>query len=172
MLVLGKHKEMMQLIKKWVIEHTSEIPYSGKLSREKTFANWWKIQFSQRKLLWIACFYRAACQRTPRPQISQRKLSRIATKSRNLRKFPTIRYIIATTKLHKWLYTCILPAMRMKYFRSGRGGWRKWLTSTSRSLCWSGTNRQTTSRSTLTPRWETDSKPAALSRGINTLDLQ
>ena len=87
MLVLGKHKEMMQLIKKWVIEHTSEIPYSGKLSREKTFANWWKIQFSRRKLSWITCFYHAACQRMPHPKISLRKLLRIATKSQNLGKF-------------------------------------------------------------------------------------
>ena len=33
-----------------------QIPYSRKLLREKTFANWWKIWFLQRKLLWIARF--------------------------------------------------------------------------------------------------------------------
>ena len=32
------------------------IPYSGKLSRQKTFANWWKIQSLHRKLLRIARF--------------------------------------------------------------------------------------------------------------------
>ena len=31
-------------------------PCSGKLSREKTFANWWKIRFSWRKRLWSACW--------------------------------------------------------------------------------------------------------------------
>ena len=34
-------------------------PYSGEVSREKTFANWWKIWFSWRKLSQIARFYRA-----------------------------------------------------------------------------------------------------------------
>ena len=32
------------------------LPYSGKLSREKTFANWWKIWFSQWKLSQIVRF--------------------------------------------------------------------------------------------------------------------
>ena len=27
------------------------LPYSGELSRKKTFANWWKIRFSQRRLV-------------------------------------------------------------------------------------------------------------------------
>ena len=30
-----------------VIVYTPKVPYSRKLSREKTFANWWKIQFSR-----------------------------------------------------------------------------------------------------------------------------
>ena len=50
--------------------------YSRKLSREKTFANWWKIWFSQRKL------------------------SRIATESRNSRKFSpskVSRYMVVYT---------------------------------------------------------------------------
>ena len=34
----------------------TRIPYSRKLSREKTFCNWWKIRFSWRKLLRIARF--------------------------------------------------------------------------------------------------------------------
>ena len=33
-----------------------QLPYSGKLSREKTFANWWKIRFLRRKLSWIVTF--------------------------------------------------------------------------------------------------------------------
>ena len=42
------------------ILHTGqELPYSGKLSREKTFADWQKIRFSRRKLSWIACLCRA-----------------------------------------------------------------------------------------------------------------
>ena len=63
------------------------IPYSGKLSREKTFANWWKKEKT------FADCSRLPRQRTPSPKISRRKLSRIATKPRNscesflLRKF-------------------------------------------------------------------------------------
>ena len=36
----------------YITLHT--VPYSGKLLREKTCANWWKIRFSRRKLSWIA----------------------------------------------------------------------------------------------------------------------
>ena len=34
----------------WKIKRVflNDVPYSGKLSREKTFTNWWKIQFSWR----------------------------------------------------------------------------------------------------------------------------
>ena len=39
---------------------------SGKLSREKTFTNWWKIWFSWRKLLRIALFCRAKGCHTPK----------------------------------------------------------------------------------------------------------
>ena len=43
----------------WQIsDYISWLPYSGKLSREKTFANWWTIRFSWRKLSWIARFCR------------------------------------------------------------------------------------------------------------------
>ena len=38
----------------------------GKLLRERTFANWWKIRFLREKLLWIA---HLCCQRMPHPQI-------------------------------------------------------------------------------------------------------
>ena len=49
------------------------IPYSGKLSREKTFANWRKRRFSQKKLSQIARWCHR--QKTPRLPISRRKLS-------------------------------------------------------------------------------------------------
>ena len=35
----------------------SPLQHSGKLSREKTFTNWWKIRFSQKILLQSACFF-------------------------------------------------------------------------------------------------------------------
>ena len=41
------------------------IPYSGKLSREKTFADWWNIRFSRRKLSRIARFCCAKGRHTP-----------------------------------------------------------------------------------------------------------
>ena len=41
------------------------MPYSGKLSRKKTFAKWWKIQFSRRKLSRIARFYHAKGRHAP-----------------------------------------------------------------------------------------------------------
>ena len=45
--------EDMQMF--WKIECAYwHVPYSGKLSREKTFVNWWKIWFSRRKLSCIA----------------------------------------------------------------------------------------------------------------------
>ena len=50
----------------WKIECAYwHLPYSGKLLREKTFANWWKIWFSGRKLLLIACFCRAKGRHAP-----------------------------------------------------------------------------------------------------------
>ena len=55
------------------------IPYSGKLLREKTFANWWKYDFRG-----LSAF---ATPKDTTPQISQRKLSRTATKPQNSRKF-------------------------------------------------------------------------------------
>ena len=35
----------------------SPLHHSKKLLREKTFMNWWKIWFSQKILLWSACFF-------------------------------------------------------------------------------------------------------------------
>ena len=58
-----------------------QLLYSGKLSREKTFANWWKTRFSQRKLCELLAF---AMPRMPHPQILW---SWIATKPLNLWKF-------------------------------------------------------------------------------------
>ena len=60
------------------------IPYSGKFSRKKTFTNWWKIWFLWRKLADCSL---VPCRRAPCPQILWRKLSQIATKLRNSRKF-------------------------------------------------------------------------------------
>ena len=64
------------------------IPYSGKLSREKTFANWWKYNFCGEN------FHRLLAFATPKDatlQISRRKLSRIATKLQNSRKFSPLK---------------------------------------------------------------------------------
>lgn len=47
------------------------LPYSGELSRKKTFANWWKIRFSLRKLSQIA---RLCSQRMPRPKFRKENL--------------------------------------------------------------------------------------------------
>ena len=71
-----------------VNNHIVLLPYSGKLSWEKTFTNWWKIRFSLRKLLQIAHCTR---QRTPGPQILRRKLSQITTKSQNSLKFSPLK---------------------------------------------------------------------------------
>ena len=102
------------------------IPYSGKLSREKTFANWWKKEKT------FADCSRLPRQRTPSPKISRRKLSRIATKPRNscesflLRKFNFPLYgsrdgLIDTQKQlpHHWVshqladYSCLVPQSTM-----------------------------------------------------------
>ena len=56
------------------------LPYSGKLSREKTFANWWKYDFRGENFRGLLAF---AVPKDATPQISWRKLSRIATKPQN-----------------------------------------------------------------------------------------
>ena len=48
----------------------SHIPYSGKLSREKTFANWWKYDFRGENLRGLLAF---AAPKDVTPQISRRK---------------------------------------------------------------------------------------------------
>ena len=67
------------------------ILYSGKHSREKTFANWWKIWFCGETF--ADCLF-VLCQRTPCSQISQRKLSQNCEIRKNFlpQKFPAIRY--------------------------------------------------------------------------------
>ena len=57
--------------------------YTVQRSRQKTFTNWWKTQFLQRKLSRIVHW---CCQRMPRPQILQRNISKIVTKPQNLLK--------------------------------------------------------------------------------------
>ena len=60
------------------------VPYSGKLSREKTFANWWKCNFRKENFHGLVVF---ATPKDALPQISRRKLSHIATKLQISRKF-------------------------------------------------------------------------------------
>ena len=64
----------------------------GKLSQEKTFANWWKIRFLQRNGLLAGDI--KGCH-TP-------KISRIATKSRNSRKFSPSKVSL------NWVFTCTI----------------------------------------------------------------
>ena len=52
-----------------------EVPCSGKLSRERTFANWWKIQFSQRKLSQITHF---CCTKEPHSHKNSHKTTKFA----------------------------------------------------------------------------------------------
>ena len=66
------------------INHARYILYSGKLSREKIFANWWKYNFRWENFRGLLAF---AAPKDATPQISRGKLSRIATKPRNSRKF-------------------------------------------------------------------------------------
>ena len=74
----------------WVnTKHSRELPYSGKLSREKTFANWWKYDFRGEN------FRAFAMPKDATPQISRRKFSRIAREIRESFlpwKFYAIRY--------------------------------------------------------------------------------
>ena len=64
---------------------SGQLPLSRKLLREKTFANWWKIWFSWRKLSRIACFCCAKWRHIPK--FYGKKLLRIATKPQNSPKF-------------------------------------------------------------------------------------
>ena len=89
-----------------------QIPYSGKLLREKTFAKMASIKILRRKLsriraidqIWVAC---------ARMRCSWRKLSRTSTYPRNSRKFSRTkvsRYTVAhrnyvvSWRCLKWLY--------------------------------------------------------------------
>ena len=84
----------------------SSIPYSGKLSREKAFATCWKIRFLRRKPSGIALLL--PHQRMPRPQISWRKLSQMATKPQNSPKFSTLKvshYMVF--QLYQFFISCI-----------------------------------------------------------------
>ena len=72
----------------------ADVPYSGKLLREKTFANWWKYDFRGKNFHRLLTF---AAPKDATPQNLQRKLLRIATKPQNSwkflpRKFSAIRY--------------------------------------------------------------------------------
>ena len=67
-----------------ILEGLRTIPYSGKLLREKTLANWWNHDFRRENFRGLLTF---AAPKDATPQISQRKLSRITTKPQNSRKF-------------------------------------------------------------------------------------
>ena len=67
-----------------LLTHVELLPYSGKLSREKTFRELVKIQFSQRKLSRIARFCRAKGCHTPN---FMKKTFAYSPKLRNSRKF-------------------------------------------------------------------------------------
>ena len=102
------------------------IPYSGKLSREKTFADWRKIRFSRRKLMWIARFCCAKGYHVP--QISWRKLLRIATKPSNSFSLKSFRYTVLLVKHCKinveTTAFCTYPVMRTRSCRSAiLGSW-------------------------------------------------
>ena len=80
----------------WIVHW---IPYSRKLSREKTFANWWKNQknrFSQRKLSRIARLCRAK-DATP-PNFAEKTFtnSHKTAKFTKVWKFPAIQYALST----------------------------------------------------------------------------
>ena len=55
----------------------ADVPYSRKLLREKTFANWWKYDFRGKNFHRLLTF---AAPKDATPQNLQRKLLRIATK--------------------------------------------------------------------------------------------
>ena len=74
------------------------LPYSGKLSREKTFA---KNTILAEKISWIDHFCRS---KGASPPILQRKLSRIATKTQNLQKFSPLKVSRETTTYIPTLY--------------------------------------------------------------------
>ena len=79
------------------------LPYSGKLSREKTFVDWWKYDFRGENFRRLLAF---AVPKDATPQISQRKFSRIATKPKKSRKFSPSKvfcYMVFTPP--KQLYT-------------------------------------------------------------------
>ena len=78
-------------------KHGCKLPYSGKLLREKTFANWRKIRFSRRKLSQIAQFCCAKGCHAPNfaeeTFVYSHKTAKFAKKSFLLRKFSAIRYV-------------------------------------------------------------------------------
>ena len=57
------------------------LPYSGNLSREKTFTNWWENGIFKRQLSWIARSYHLL---STKPSTIVEKTSLIGTKQRNL----------------------------------------------------------------------------------------
>ena len=112
-----------------------ELPYSGKLSREKTFANWWKYDFCRENFRRLLAF---ALPKDTTPQISRKKLSRIATKLRNSRKFSPSK-VFRYTVLH-CMHEPMLICLYCNNYRSSRH-WITWKKSDSLNLT-TGTNGQ------------------------------
>ena len=104
------------------------VPYSGKLSREKTFVNWRKIWFLRKKLSLIACFCCAKEHHAPN------FTKWITTKLWNLWNFSPSKvscYLViqeennmwqSRAEFH-WLYYHIRNAVT-QYFRYGWGSYR------------------------------------------------
>ena len=94
----------------------NKLPYSGKLSHEKTFANLWKIRFSRRELSWIGCWCH---KKMPLPQILQRKIPLMATKSWNSWNFsPSKVFHNAVSHRKGWLAKIAKHTARLLLLRS------------------------------------------------------
>ena len=87
-----------------------DIPYSGKLSREKTFVNWWKLRFFTKKTFAEKTFTDCSfllCQWMPHLQISQRKLSQIATEMWKSWKFSPSTVSRYTVNQVNYVHLCV-----------------------------------------------------------------
>ena len=71
----------------YIIICSPTIPYSGNLSREKTFANLWKNVISWRKLSWIVCLY-LLCQTIAEKTFADRHKTAKFAKVFSLESFP------------------------------------------------------------------------------------
>ena len=86
------------------------VPYSGKLSREKTFANWWKYDFRGENFRGLPAF---VMPKDTTLQISWRKLSCIAAKPRNLQKFSPSKVFRYTVQVPHMKSGCLAMGPRV-----------------------------------------------------------